>query len=232
MSRVLTTVGLLSLAACTHTAEPPPPAGTDYYPLTVGAERIYAVQDTVITNNRTVSALSSQVREQLTETYRDAAGAPTYKLVRSSRATAADVWHVDSVQTLTRQAQALLLTRSNRRTVELVFPVRSGAEWDKHAFSQLGAVGSFALPNSRYEAVDEARRVGGSSYEHTITTYSFDGVEGDVNHQRELRQVYAQGVGPVLRVARQLDYCEPNHGCPVGVGYVTSGRIHRETLLP
>jgi hypothetical protein len=228
--RMMAAGGLaLALSACNTTTEVPLELGKDYYPLTVGAERVYAVFDRSYVQNVGTDR-TSQLREQVTEAYRDAAGVLTYKVVRSVRATAADAWRVDSVQTLTVNAKNLLLTRSNLRTVELVFPVRAGAEWNKNAFNTEEDQEPL---NRRYEDVGAPLTLAGRHYDNTVTTFSFDGVEGNLYDQRELRQVYAKGVGPVYREATRLYYCQPDRGgCPVGVGYIVNGTIHRETLLP
>jgi hypothetical protein len=215
----------LSLAACRNESVAPGPLGKDYYPLAVGTEHVYDVEDRVYTQNTPV-VTTSQVREQLTEAYRDAAGALTYKLVRSTRATAADGWRVDSAFTLTVNPQNLLLTRSNLRTVELIFPVREGAEWNRNAFNNRDTL---IAVNRRYQDVGSSFAAGARSYDNTVTTYAFTGTEGDIYHVNEQRVVYAKGIGPVLRESRRLDYCEPDRGCVVGT--IVSGRVHRETLV-
>lgn len=229
-SGLLPALALLLTACDDKPSEAPVELGKDYYPLQVGAERVFAVSDTTIADNRVTAATSGQIREQLTETYRDAAGVLTYKLVLSSRRAAADAWRVDSVQALTVKERNLLLTRGNRRTVELVFPVREGAEWHKNAFND--AANFAGAANRRYERVGAAFTAAGRRYDNTTTVYAYDGVEGDIFHYYVQRQVYARGLGPVQRVSYQLDYCQPNGGCPAGTKYVVRGRIHREVLLP
>ncbi|GAB2941601.1 hypothetical protein GCM10027048_02530 [Hymenobacter coalescens] len=218
--------GLALLAACENTSEAPQDLGKDYYPLAVGAERVFTVEDKVWVNNQATTT-NSQVREQLTETYRDAAGKLTYKLVRSSRATAAAAWRVDSVQTLTVNEQNLLLTRSNLRTVELIFPVRAGAEWDKHAFNDRSTRPDVSR---RYQDVGGSFTAGTRSYENTVTTY--DEAQDNLYYLDVQRQVYAKGVGPVLREVRKLNYCQNPASCSIGTKYIISGSEHRETLLP
>ncbi|RAK70063.1 hypothetical protein [Hymenobacter edaphi] len=220
---------LLGLGACKNTSEAPTASGRDYYPLKVGTERVYDVVDRSYTNNRATET-RSQVREQLTESYTDATGALTYKLVRSSRALATDGWRVDSVQTLTVNAQNLLLTRSNWRTVELIFPVRDGAEWNKNAFNDRDTL--VAL-NRRYQDVGASFAAGTRSYDNTLTTYDDDPDRNNLYYEFNSRQVFAKGIGPVLRESRALNYCQPNgsSGCQVGVNYITSGKTHTETLV-
>jgi hypothetical protein len=217
---------ILGLSACDNTTEAPMEMGKDYYPLTVGTERVFNVVDKTWLNNAARTD-SSQLREQVTETYRDAAGVLTYKVVRSSRRRAADSWRVDSVQTLTANAKNLLLTRSNLRTVELIFPVRAGAEWNKNAFNDLDPPGAV---NRRYEDVGAPLTLAGRSYEQTVAVY--DEIQDNLFYLDVQRQVYAKGVGPVLREVRKLNYCQNQGSCSVGTNYVLNGTEHRETLRP
>ncbi|MCC3159081.1 hypothetical protein LJ737_17695 [Hymenobacter sp. 15J16-1T3B] len=219
----------LALVACENTSEAPAESGKDYYPLKVGAERVFDVVDRSYTNNRPTE-VRSQVREQLTETYRDAAGALTYKLVRSSRATASAAWRVDSVQTLTVNAQNLLLTRSNWRTVELIFPVREGGEWNKNAFNDRDTL---VAVNRRYQDVGAGFVAGTRSYDNTLTTFDDDPNRNNIYYEYTTRQVYAKGVGPVLRESLALNYCQGTGGtaCQIGEKYIVSGKTHTETLV-
>ncbi|OON67617.1 hypothetical protein [Hymenobacter sp. CRA2] len=190
----------------------------------MGDERIFNVEDKVWLNNRVVSTTTSQLREQITEAYRDAAGAMTYKVVRARRATAAEAWRVDSAQTLTVAPQYLLLTRSNLRTVELLYPVRDGQEWNKNAFDSHNAPNDL---NRRYQEVGGSLSAGGRTYANTVTTFD----EGDDPlfnaYWHTLRQVYARGVGPVLREAIYYNYCSTSAAV-----IICSGKEHVETLVP
>lgn len=219
----------LALTACDDTtSEAPVELGKDYYPLQVGAERVYNVVDRTYLNNQ-ATVKTSQVREQLTETYRDAAGVLTYKLVRSSRPTAADAWRVDSAQTLTVNERNLLLTRSNWRTVELIFPVRAGAEWNRNAFNDRDPL---TAVNRRYQDVGASFTAGARSFDNTVTTYDDDPTTNNLFYEYTIRQVYAKGVGPVFREQLTLNYCQGTGGtpCQVGVKYIVTGTSHTETL--
>lgn len=219
---------VLALTACENTSEAPADPGRDYYPLKVGTERVFNVVDKTYLGN-VATTTTSQVREQLTETYRDAAGDLTYKLVRSSRPSASAAWRVDSVQALTVKNGSLLLTRSNWRTVELVFPVRSGAEWNRNAFNDRDTI---VAVNRRYEDVGAGYTAGGRRYDNTVATYDDNPTRNNIFYEYTIRQVYAKGVGPVYREALALNYCQGSGGCQVGVKYIISGRTHTETLVP
>lgn len=224
-------VGLALVAGCGHKGEEAPTdLGRDYYPLQVGAERVYNVVDKTYNNNVATTTTQSQIREQLTETYRDAAGVLTYKLVRSSRALPTDAWRVDSAQTITVNDRNLLLTRSNWRTVELIFPVRAGAEWNRNAFNDRDPL---TAVNRRYQDVGASFTAGSRAYDNTVTVFDDDPTTNNIFYEYTIRQVYARGVGPVFREQLTLNYCQGTGGtpCQVGTKYIVTGKAHTETLV-
>lgn len=197
------------LAGCRHESVVPAPV-TDYFPVAVGAYRTYAVTDSTWASAR-VSVSAYQLRERVTEQFTDAAGQPAYRLVRSLRLTSADTWRDDSTLVVQVQPRAVVQTRNNVRTVELVYPVRADKAWNRTPFT----VGGTSVPDTITNltrtygpAVGGAYTtpaVGGApakSYPATVLTKDVlpVGVE-DVNDrdQRGTRQVYALGVGRVLR---------------------------------
>ncbi|RZK51704.1 MAG: hypothetical protein EOO59_14660 [Hymenobacter sp.] len=217
-----------------------------YFPVVVGTYRSYAVQDTTWTNGtRTVSQY--QLRERVAEQFSDAAGQPAYRLVRSRRADAAANWVDDSIFTVQPLARAVLLTQGNVRTVELIYPPQAGKAWNAYAFT----VGS-----QRPDTISNLTRAYGPTVAQAYTTpaagaapaKTYDAAvltratlaggagQEDVNvyTQRGLRQVYARGVGRVLR--RRFYYetflTDPLNGAQnLTPGVVQNGRARRETLL-
>lgn len=198
------------LAGCRHESVVPNPV-VDYFPVAVGSYRTYAVTDSAWVSGRP-TATTYQVRERVAEQFTDAAGLPAYRLVRSRRASAGDGWVDDSVLVVQPSARAVLLTRNNVRTVELVFPARAGRGWNARALS---ASPDTIISRTRFYTDN----VGGAfttpaaggqpakAYDNTVTTKAtLDGGMEDLNAltQQGLRQVYAAGVGLVLR--RRFSY--------------------------
>ena len=130
-----------ALAGCKNTTEALPDLGRGYYPLAVGNTWTYAVRDSVWSAANLASltsipmATSFQLRETITEVFADAAGQPAYRLVRARRAAATANWVDDSVFTISAAGSALILNRGNTRTVELIFPPRTGRSWNLNAFN-------------------------------------------------------------------------------------------------
>ena len=223
-----------ALAGCAEDgAIAPVEPGRDYYPVEAGTYRIYAAADTAY--NRFVRTDSSyQVREAIgrADTFRNAAGQLSFRVEHAVRRTPAQPWRIDSVYVLTPTAETVTLVRNNRRTVELIFPVRDNRAWNLNAYNSLGA-----LPDStrRYHSVGRALTLaaGGvaQTYGQTLTTLDEGAVAQDnLYYLQQYQQVFAKGVGPVLRRRRDIAYAEPNGSLPVA-GKTYYGRIHHEILL-
>ncbi|MCC2544869.1 hypothetical protein LJY25_00300 [Hymenobacter sp. BT175] len=225
--------GLLALVAvaCTTETVPGPERGTEYYPVEVGDFRIYNVVDS-IWNEDVPTATRFQFRERVTETFLDAMGKPVFRVVRSRRATATDNWRDDSVMLVNKTDQTVLVTKNNRRTVDLVFPIREGGTWNLNAYNPIDTI---VAKNRSYARLGEPFEVssGGGTYRYdaTVTT-----VADDINliYPTVWQQVYAKGVGPVYRVVRRYNYgCPPrsDSGCAFVPGYIKTGHSRTEVLV-
>ncbi len=234
---VLLAAGLL--AGCRHDVLIMP-AYDDYFPVVVGSYRTYAVADSTWASGR-ATVDNYQFRERVTEQFTDAAGKTAYRLVRSKRATAATPWADDSAFVVQPLPQAVLLTRNNVRTVELIYPARASKGWNYKAFTAspdtLTSLTRYYGPSVATPYTTPA--VPGApakTYDNTVSTKTtLDGGAEDVNllYQRGLRQVYASGVGLVLR--RRFSYntflTNPDGSQTLTPGVVQSGQARRETLI-
>jgi len=249
--------GLLGLAAatglasCRHEVVTPVPA-VDYFPVVLNTYRTYVVADSSWTNG--VLAVSTyQLRERVSEQFTDAAGQPAYRLVRSKRASASASWVDDSVLVVQKLPRAVLLTRNNLRTVELIYPLRAGKAWNATAFTVSTQVtsGQDTITNltRAYGATVgtpyTTRAVGGQAakrYEATALTYdtlpaqppaTVGTPDANALYQRGLQQVYAQGVGLVQR--RRFSYytyiIKSDGSYTLTPGVVQNGHSRFETLL-
>ncbi|WP_133272883.1 hypothetical protein [Hymenobacter radiodurans] len=235
ISRRALAAGLLAVGvawACTRETEPGPDMGLEYYPVEVGAYRVYAVVDSIYQNN-TGTATRFQFRERVDETFIDASGDSVYRVVRSRRTTPAQAWRDDSVFIIKTTPNTLLLTRSNRRTVELVFPVRAGRKWNSNAFNSGDTI---TAEKRGYDRVGEPFELTAATqpqrYEQTITTA--DTTAYDLFNLNIQRQVYAREVGPIHRWRRRYQYgCPPGSpaDCSLVPGYRLAGSSRVETLI-
>jgi hypothetical protein len=240
LRRSLLGIGCLALVvtACKTETEPGLEAGTDYYPLEVGTYRTYDVADSSW-NSNVISVSRYQFQERVTESFTDAAGQAAYRIVRSKRNTTAEAWKDDSVMVVNLSARTVLLTRNNRRTVELVFPVQEGGDWNRDAYNNLDTI---TFHNRSYARVGEPLTLVSNGktlrYEQTATTedsgVNSDGVTLDdgVQQVSKYRQVYARNTGLVYRVKRRYFYCKAGDGsCKPTRTYIYLGHVRSETLV-
>ncbi|MBC6612890.1 hypothetical protein H8B15_18350 [Hymenobacter sp. BT507] len=234
LSRVFV-VSLLALAAvaCTENNEETPAPENDYYPVRVGTYRTYAVTDSLWRDN-VLTVQQFQFRERVAGSFTDASGQTAYNVIRSRRATATDAWQDDSTLVLLPTDRTLQQIRNNRRTVELVFPTRTGYSWNRDAYNSLDTV---TAQNREYQQVGEAYTANGRTYERTVTTTDTElntatgtTLDDGLYNVAKYRQVYAQGVGPVARVRRRFVYCGTGNCVPTK-NNVYRGQVRRETLL-
>ncbi|MET4104835.1 hypothetical protein [Hymenobacter sp. UYP22] len=228
---------LAAVAGCQNETVQLPNPGPEYYPVAVGAYRIYDVADTSWRNN-VPTASRFQFREQVAaELSPDATGQPVYRVVRSRRATPADAWATDSVLTVTVGRQTLTEQRNGRRTVELVFPVVEGNSWNTDTFFAPDTSRVLnRVPNRYYRQAGQAfsiARAGKTySYQNTVTTLNdLDAANGiNVCGTTVLRTTYAEGIGPVYRVRRRFSHELSGSGtCNPAIKYL--GQSRSEVLI-
>lgn len=236
LSKTLGAVALLGAGAllegCRHESVVPTPV-VDYYPLQVGTYRTYAVSDTVWSKGVATPA-NYQFRESVTEQFTDAAGQPAYRVLRARRVSSTDAWADDSVLVVQQQAQAILMTRDNVRTIELIYPLRAGKTWKKYAFTTYRADSVRAFD----AAVEQPFTTPGAApktYATTVIARDQQPIEANDGLLRRggYLQVFAQGVGPLLRrrYAYETFYTTSNGASVITPTVIQVGRSRLEVLV-
>ena len=201
-------------ASCSTTTEPAPETGVEYYPVAVGRFWTYAVVDTTwsAASGQGAQLVASvptrtvyQFREKITDTFTDAAGKTSYRLVRSKLGPVGTVFQDDSVFVLNASAQSVLLSRNNRRTLELIFPVREGRLWNLNGYNN-NSNDTITAETRRYSLVGKpfttAATAGNpaQTYPETLTTINTGtAADNSLVKRTGYRQVFAKRVGPVFR---------------------------------
>ena len=217
--RVLALVALAlaaGVAGCKNDSQAIPDAGTGYYPVAVGNYWTYAVADstwsqalaagTTLGTPSVLTVTNYQFKETITEVFTDASGQQAYRLVRSKMGPTTTTFRDDSVFVLTANANVVALNRNNAKTAELIFPVRQGRSWNLNAFNN-NSNDTITAETRQYSRVGQAFSTGGGpsglpvkSYETTVTVNNTGtATENSALKRVGYQQVFAQGVGPVLR---------------------------------
>jgi hypothetical protein len=237
------------VAGCKNDSEAIPDAGTGYYPIAVGNTWTYAVADstwteaqssgTTVTRPSVLTVSNYQFKETITEVFTDATGHPAYRLVRSKMGPTTTTFRDDSVFVLTANANFVALSRNNAKTAELIFPVRPGRSWNLNAFNN-NSNDTITAETRQYSRVGQPFTTGGTTglpaktYETTVTVNNTGtATENSALKRVGYQQVFAQGVGPVLRrrffFARF--YINDSSGVTYSAGNYFAATSRRETLI-
>lgn len=212
--------------------------GKEYYPLAINTQRTYDVVDTAWTAGR-ATVTRFQLREAIVDTFRNASGQKSYRVVRARRNSATDSWANDSVYVLTATNQTVTLLRDNRRTVELIFPVRENQGWNQFAFDS-GYPDTITDINKRYHRVGQAitlspRGLTTKTYPETLITLNEGANQGvaanDSFYLKQYQQVYAKEVGPVMRRRRSYYYATDDPLYVPTSDYIFRGNSRYELLI-
>ncbi|HEY4651933.1 MAG TPA: hypothetical protein VIG72_11000 [Pontibacter sp.] len=208
----------------------PTARGLDYYPLAVGNYRIYEVTDIHYQNN-VPAETSFQMREWVVDSFMDQTNALVYKIIRSVRPNAQSEWLDDSVMTVTKDHNRVILTKDNTRYVKLVFPVKEGKTWEADAFNDHYDENE-KREQYTYAAVDQPYSLDDLTFDSTLTIIQGQPTATDFQLD-DRKEVYARGIGLVHRVFNRLTYCDGVSGrsCEVGEGYILDGHERYEVLI-
>jgi len=184
--------------------------GYDYYPLEVGRSYFYEVDSVIFRQGTGERALrdSSRTlfREVIVDTLRDNTGALVYRIERYERPDEQSPWQITKVLTASRNATQALRTEDNLRFIKLVFPLRTGKEWDGNRFlsGTVNFEGSTSSVNIfkdwqdyRVEAVGQPETVAGQAYDEVTTVLQTE--FESATDWRYAKEQYAKGIGLVYR---------------------------------
>ncbi|MBX0334945.1 hypothetical protein K3G39_17035 [Pontibacter sp. HSC-14F20] len=239
MRRALLLLVVLSafVAGCESKYKDPDPQamGYDYYPLEIGQYRVYEVEETFYFGE-TPSNRNYQLRERVDTSFIDQTGQEVYKIIRSTRPNATVSWLDDSVMTVAKNEQMVILTKDNTRYIKLVFPVKNALEFvgDLYNVRQASDNTKGKVRDSKevytYENVGSSYDLGGQVYPTTATVVqTFHTDETKLDNRYE---VYAEGIGMIHRVFDRIDYesCQGGSGCIDG-SKIKNGHAREEILI-
>lgn len=189
-------IGLLIAAntGCKKDGETPASIdlGYAYFPTDTGRWIEYTV-DSVWRNDLTAQhdSLHYPLRERITNAFTDPEGRPAQQLIRYRQDTASGEWLPKDVWWQVRTSTTAERAEENERRVKLIFPTRTGADWNTNA-TNTGA--PYELT---YEAIDVPWSVNGMSFDSTLlvkTTYFNNAIITNTYFER-----YAKHIGLVYR---------------------------------
>lgn len=191
---------LALLAACEADKPQPVDAGSNYFPLKAGVYQIYDVQEVNYAPNVEAQVTTYQLKMQVADSFATASGGITYVIYRSTRDEESGEWHELDTWSARKDDEGVVVMEGNTPFVKLAFPVRAGIRWNGNAMNNLG--------DDEYELKDVGvpLQVGGTTFEETATVEQ-ERNDDPVVFRDERSEVYASGVGLIMRKVTQLHYC-------------------------
>lgn len=206
-------LGSLFFAACNKEKYAPAvDLENNYYPLTVGAVFIYAVDSTAYSNFSNTSVnYQFQIKDSITNTFVDLAGNTNYRVERYKRTDSSGPWMIQKVFSRTKSLRDGEESIDNQQFVRLIFPPLSGSVWNGNAKNTLGA--------QDYTINEDATPL-------TVNNLNFDStiVVNEINESNLIREdlvntTYARNVGLIQKEVTAVDK-------DISSGKITNGFIY------
>ncbi len=201
-------------------------SGSGYYPLQVGNFWTYQMDqiDYLVLGNDTSSF---ELRELISDSLVSSVGEVTYLISRQLWEVDRQQWRTDSIWSIRKNSQSVVVTENGRSFVKLVFPVSIGETWNGNAFNNLGFV------NFRYEAVETGELESVVFEQDTVIavrTVLSDQISPIVGTDRR-SEIYVNGVGLVQKDLYVINLCTDNTKCPDNFGDTLSGIFLSQVLI-
>ncbi|MCB9080413.1 MAG: hypothetical protein H6555_01750 [Lewinellaceae bacterium] len=188
--------------------------GYDYFPLKLGAERIYLLDSLVFDpapGGTRIDSTRLWVREVWADTLRGPAGELRYRVDRYERYREEDPWQIRAVYTEQREALRAFRTEDNRQRIALIFPLQADSRWNATGFfDPLQPVTIAGEPIEMYKGWssevtqwDEPWQAGDLAFPRTAVIQLADFTS--LIEIRQCQERYARGVGLVYREFTILD---------------------------
>lgn len=193
--------------------------GYDFFPVEMGQYRTYWVEEInfgAFGGDTTRYFLNEVISDSLMS------GDGTVKyLVERFKSTDSIDWKLDSVWTLQRFKEIMIVTENNIPYAKLAFPVIVGKRWDGNAFN--------SQPEKMYyyQALSETAHLQSTGASEFIEVIIED-IEENIVNQDERRETYAKGIGLVEKDYVTFQFCSANCG---ELGEIQSGRILKQNLV-
>lgn len=208
--------------------------GPEFVPLRVGDYRIYQV-DSVGTLINVSTAYNFQLKEVVTDSFRNPTGGYTYILSRFKRANATSPWVPMPTWQARNDNREAVVVEGNTSFVKLVFPVSNQLSWNGNSYNNLEGKDNCG-DNENFDCdVYMCSMVVGSyaagnnlTFENTVKVQEQD--SPDLISVHDVRYaVYAKGVGLIERSVDFKIYC--SKGACLGKGLIDKGWTYKWTLI-
>lgn len=217
--KVVIVMMITLICACNEQKDiDPNTLGYNYYPINIGQYKIYDVEE-IIYQVIGFDTSIYQLREAIFDSI-SSADQVTYLLRRDKRDNSSMEWEADSVWTVTKTANFLAINENNIPFIKLTFPVRNNGEWDGNSLNSRSELIYYYQPlaTSIIDSIDATDHI----------RVIIEDIPQNIVNQDLRSEVYARGVGLVIKDYLTLNYCTA--GCS-DLGEIESGRSLKQTLI-
>lgn len=182
----------------------------DYFPVTAGTYRIYAVDEAIYsTGNKEPKTASWFEKEEITYSKTDSNGVSECIIAHSTRAKSTDYWQKTKEYKAFVSIDKVMQNKDNKLITSLVFPYSPAAKWD--AFSH------FAMNDEdpryghlfRYENLDQPQQVDSLYFPTTLKVNERTDTTGVLLYRLGYK-LYAAEIGLIMDVQTDYDYLQNN----------------------
>lgn len=196
--------------------------GFSYYPLKVGDWRIYQVNQSDYRIIGDTIEKAFLLREEIVDAFLNAEGDSTYVLHRSVFNTVSDQFELDSVWSVRRTSNHVIVVENNTPYVKLGFPIKDGLSWDGNVLNTLDEE-TFTM-----DELGEELTVGDMIFENTLRVVESD-IRDTIIRFDQRYDYYSLRVGLVKKRSLILNYCS-TVDC-LGQGIVESGLDYEQEIV-
>ncbi|MBL7765157.1 MAG: hypothetical protein JNJ58_03615 [Chitinophagaceae bacterium] len=209
---------ILSLIGCKREVIPPDQVdiGKEYFPVSIGHFVEYSVDSIVFDDfNQKIDTNHMEFRDEISESFNDAEGRPSYVVDRYVRPDSTFAWSSLLSYYITATNFKLEVIEDNLRYIKLVFPVKLNTRWYGNTYLPTALNAELQWMDKwdyKYVNVNEPFQQGLVNMNNTLTVTEADYTEGDPNNPDAFsartfsKEVYAKEVGLVYREVTRWVY--------------------------
>lgn len=201
-------------------------SGSGYYPIEVGNFWTYQMEqiDYLVLGNDTSSY---ELRELISDSLVASSGEVTYLISRQLWQEEAQQWRTDSIWSVRKNAQLVVVAENGRSFVKLVFPITVGESWDGNAFNNQGMQSFNYVPVENNEILSTLLDPDTSFVAKTVLSDLVSPIVG--TDQRS--EIYVNGIGLVQKDLYVINLCTDDTKCPDNFGDTLSGIFLSQVLI-
>jgi hypothetical protein len=199
---------MLLLASCDKPEEHRPVP--DYFPITAGSYRIYAVQEAIYSSGtKEPKSASWFEKEEITYSQTDPNGVSECLISYSIRSKPTDYWQKTKEYKTFVSVDQVMQNRDNELITSLVFPYSPVVEWNAYQHFSMNDEDPRYGHLFHYENLDQPQQIDSLYFPTTLKVTERQDTTGPLLYRLGYKY-YAAGVGLVMDVQTDYDYLQKN----------------------